>query len=370
LRPVISGIAAELLIRFVVGTYLYYNSVVLQTSKRTRAPILTRNQTMSRFRTHVVFVWAISVVLASMSTADLLAQNRSASSSAAVGTADEQAIRQSAAAFAAAFNRHDAKAVAQMWTADGEYVDEVGQRFQGRAAIEKEYADFFTTHPEVKLRIGVDSVRLLSPTTAIEDGHAVLEPMPDGHPAMGRYTAVDVKQRDGSWLAASVRDSRVELPPANGRLRELAWLVGDWVAEHAGTRAAVTSRWGPAGNFIERQFEVTRDGKATSASTEIIAWDPATQQIRSWTFSSDGGRAEGTWVPQDKVWVVAHSGVMADGTPTAATDLWTHLLGDAIGWRSVQRSAGGTPVKDARDVVFKKGQPAHGAQTGMTQPPH
>jgi len=309
---------------------------------------------MSRLGTDMVFVWAISVVLASATTSDLLAQNRAASLRASDGTADEQAIRQSAAAFAAAFNRHDAKTIAQMWTTDGEYVDEVGQRYQGRAAIEKEYADFFKAHPDVKLRILVDSVRLLSPNAAIEDGYVALDPTPDGNPTMSHYTAVNVKQRDGRWLAASVRDSRVNLAPSTGHLSELAWLVGDWVAEHAGTRAELTSRMNPAANVIERHFEVTRDGKVASSSTEIIAWDPATQQIRSWTFSSDGGRAEGIWQTQDRGWIVSHRGVLADGTPTSATDMWTQLLGDAIGWRSVERSAGGMPVKDARDVVFKK----------------
>jgi uncharacterized protein (TIGR02246 family) len=317
---------------------------------------------MRRFRTDVVFVWAISVVLSSATTTGLWAQNRSAATNAASGKADEQAIRKSADDFAAAFNRHDAQAIAQMWTTDGEYVDEVGQRFEGRAAIETEYADFFKAHPDVKLRIVVDAVHVLSPTTAIEDGHVVLEPTPDGSPGMGRYTAVNVKQQNGHWLAASVRDSRVDLAPANSNLQELDWLVGDWVAEHAGVRAEVTSRWNPAENLIERHFVVTQDGKVSASSTEIIAWDPLTRQIKSWTFTSDGGRAEGVWYPQGKGWVVAHEGVMPDGTPTASTDLWTQLLGDAIGWRSVQRSAGGTPVQNARDVVLKKNQPASSAK--------
>jgi len=330
--------------------------VDLQASSRIKTTLSAGNFTMSKSRIDFVSIWAVSVVLACAMSSALMAQNRSAP--AAGVNADEQAIRQSAAAFAAAFNRHDAKAIAQMWTPGGEYVDEVGQRIEGRAAIEKEYADFFQAHPDVKLQIAVDSVRLLNSTTAIEDGHVVLNPAPGGSAGLGRYTAVDMKQKDGRWLAASVRDTRIGTAAAGSPLQELQWLAGDWVAEHAGVRAEVTSRWDPAEDFMERHFVVTKDGKVASSSTEIIAWDPLTKQVRSWTFSSDGGRAEGTWYPQGNVWVVVHRGVMADGTPTTATDLWSHLLGDAIGWRSVQRSAGGTPIHDARDVVFKKSKPA------------
>ena len=165
------------------------------------------------------------------------------------------------------------------------------------------------------------------------------------------------------------------MPPAHGSVHDLAWLAGDWVAERAGTKAEVASRWKPAEDLIERQFTVTQDGKPVSLSTEIIAWDPLTRQIRSWTFSSDGGRAEGTWHPMGNAWVVVHRGVMADGTPTISTDLWAHLLGDAIGWRSVQRSVGGQPVREARTVVLKKSGAADSAKQSMnqpttTQPPH
>ena len=57
-----------------------------------------------------------------------------------------EAIRKSSHAFEEAFNKADAKAVAALWTIDGDYVDETGQVFAGRDAIEKQYADFFANH--------------------------------------------------------------------------------------------------------------------------------------------------------------------------------------------------------------------------------
>jgi hypothetical protein len=50
---------------------------------------------------------------------------------------------QNAEAFAAAFNKGDAKAVAAFWTMNGEYAGPDGEKIRGREVIEKEYADFF-----------------------------------------------------------------------------------------------------------------------------------------------------------------------------------------------------------------------------------
>jgi uncharacterized protein (TIGR02246 family) len=315
---------------------------------------------------------AMGLVISALLVAALplaYAQKPKASGKPTAPSADEQAIRKAAADFAAAFNRHDARAVAQMWTPNGEYLDELGRRYDGRAAIEDEYAKFFKAHPKVKLRIAVDSVRLLNSTTAIEEGRVLLDPMPEGGPAISRYTAVDVKQPDGKWQAASVRDQRVAFAPGSGSLEDLAWLVGDWTAEHAGARVELSCDWNPEKSFLERKFTVTKEGKLASMSTEIIAWDPVAGEIRSWSFSSKGDRSEGVWHPRGKLWVVAHRGTLPDGTPTNSTDSWSHLLGDALGWRSVQRTVGGVPVADAREVVLKKAKAASASKAPVPSKP-
>ena len=61
---------------------------------------------------------------------------------------DIKLIRAGSEVFVTAFNKHDAKAVAALWTEDGEYIDDTGRTIAGRDAIEKDYAAFFAEQPE------------------------------------------------------------------------------------------------------------------------------------------------------------------------------------------------------------------------------
>jgi len=98
------------------------------------------------------------------------------------------AIRAQSEAFATAFNHQDAKAIAALWTKNGEYLDETGRHWNGREEIEKGYAEFFASNPGVKIQVTLDAVNLLSPTTAVEDGHAVSERSATSPPSLSRYT--------------------------------------------------------------------------------------------------------------------------------------------------------------------------------------
>ncbi len=272
-------------------------------------------------------------------------------------SADEKAIRQSAAAFVKAFNAGDAQAIAALWTTDGEYVDPWGQRSEGREAIGKQYAEFFGARPDTKMKINVEAVRLLSDGAAIEEGTATLTTGQEATPSRAHYVAIHVKNEDG-WRMASVRD--VAMPPAaSDGLRSLEWLVGRWSAEHAGARVTLVSQWIAERQYLQRRFKTTRGDEVLATSTEIVGWCPIRGQVVSWTFASDGGRAHGLWVPIDKRWVVEAAGVTVDGSPTMAVNVWNPLEGGAIGWRSTGRMFGNVAQRDARDVVFEPQSPVH-----------
>ena len=269
---------------------------------------------------------------------------------------DLATIRAESEAFVAAFNKRDAKAVAALWTEDGEYIDDTGRRFIGRDAIEEGYSEFFSNSPRVTLRVLIDSLRLLSGNTAIEDGRAVVDPPPVGVPAYSKYTAVHVKV-DGKWLMASVRDTHVETPSAYRNVADLEWLIGTWVAEEHGAKTESVCRWVANKSFVERKYTVTHvDGTETSG-VQLVGWNPQDGHVQSWDFSPDGGHAVGVWSPQPGGWSAEMRGVTGDGTPTNSVNLLTRLDDNAYVWQSVQRTMGGIAFPDTDEVVLKR-QPA------------
>ncbi len=163
--------------------------------------------------------------------------------------ADLAAIRAESQAFVAAFNKHDAQAVAAFWTPEGEYIDEAGHRLAGRSEIEKAYTDFFAANPKAQMRIVMHSLRRLGPNLAIEDGSAAVDPSPKGVPGVALYTAVQTKV-DGKWRMASVRDTWIETPAAVRSAADLEWLVGTWTGEEHGIRTESVIQWIVDGRFL------------------------------------------------------------------------------------------------------------------------
>jgi uncharacterized protein (TIGR02246 family) len=144
--------------------------------------------------------------------------------------ADQAALIKNAQAFADAFAKGDAKAVAAFWAEDGDYVDLNGRRLQGRPAIENAFKDFFTENKGLKLRIDVNSVRFVTPETAIEDGTTSVIPSDGAPPIQSRYSNVHVK-KDGQWVLLSVREAPYTPPGNYEHLRGLEWAIGEWVDE-------------------------------------------------------------------------------------------------------------------------------------------
>lgn len=326
---------------------------------------------MSQNRPQLTLSLVMLLAVASVGATSAHAQNdekktQGKPSSKPASTAEEQ-IRASADKFVAAFNRHDTAALAKMWMPDGEYINEDGWRFVGREAIEKEYAQFFDAHDGVKLRVAIDSIRVLTPTTAIEDGRTALEPQPEGAPAMSRYTAFHVKQDDGTWLLASVRDSRIESETTYDQLRDLEWLVGDWTAERGGVETDLSCRWIGNKSFLERRFTTEQDGHEVASSLEIIGWDSVSGRIVSWNFSDGGGRTVGIWsLAAQGHWLVRDKGVTPDASTTTSVSEWTQLAGGALGYRSTDRSIDGVAVPDGPALVFK---PQDNSKTGEKSSP-
>jgi uncharacterized protein (TIGR02246 family) len=266
---------------------------------------------------------------------------------------DLAAIRAASQAFVAAFNDADAKGVAALWIEGGDYTDEAGRTVTGREAIAQEYAAFFKANPGVKIRLAIDSLKLLSDSAAIEDGRAVLDPAPAGAPATSKYTAIHVKA-DGKWLMSTVRDSRVETPSSYRNVADLEWLIGTWTAEEHGAKTESVCRWVANKSFVERSYTVTHADGTTASGVQLIGWNPQGRHVQSWNFSADGGHAVGVWTPREGGWSAEIRGTTGDGTPTTAVNLLTKLDDNAYVWQSVQRTAEGQSLPDTDEIVLKR----------------
>ena len=274
---------------------------------------------------------------------------------AAKGNAEQEAaILKRAEAFVEAFQKGDAKALAAFWSPDGDYTDELGRNLKGRDAIERAFADLFAENQGLKLRIDVTSLRFITPDVAIEDGTtAVLHP-DNAPPSRARYTTVHVR-RDGQWSLESVREAPFAPPSNYDSLRSLEWLVGDWAgAADDGHVARISFAWTDNQNFINASFATTFKNMEVTSGTQWIGWDAAAKQIRSWTFDSDGGFAEGTWTRAGDKLTIRTKAVLRDGLKLEATNIVTRIDANTLSFQSKERTLDGKPQPDIQETRLKR----------------
>jgi uncharacterized protein (TIGR02246 family) len=283
---------------------------------------------------------------------------------------DEVAIRAAARGYQEALARGDGQALARLWTADGDIVDDEGRTMNGREAvgpIEPGPADA-PRRPEIEIK--ETGLRFITADVAIEDGMVEVRHLGAATPLAGWFSATWVRTADG-WKIAGLRESRITSPADSPRLDDLAWMVGEWrvVEEHPDQPAAaadvpqaaaadvqehpaphpsarppitVSVRWDANRAFLIREMRIGGgDGEPAMQITQRIGWDPLSRQIVSWVFGSDGSHGEATWSRQDESWVARTMAVLPDGTQTSALNIYTYDGGDRCTWRSIPTHVGG-----------------------------
>ncbi len=273
-------------------------------------------------------------------------------------SADEEAIRQASDSFVKAYSQGDAKAVAAHFTADAEYVDELGDVFQGRDAIEASMTEFFDANPDTKLEKYIDSIRFLGPGIAIEDGSATVSTPESPESIESRYTTVYVKSED-QWLAASVRDQAPnERRQHRTQLAQLDWLLGDWVDEGEDAIITFSCQSVDNDNFLLRQFKILIGGEEVMSGTQRIGWDPLTGKLRTWIFDSEGAYGEGLWHRDGENWILKCTGVTADGQTASSTSIYTFVDDHTMTWQSVDYEIAGVQQPDSDVYTIVRQAPA------------
>ncbi len=124
-------------------------------------------------------------------------------------TGVELEVHKTYGSFVDAWNKHDPKAMAALWTADGDHMEPDGRTVFGREEVERlltyEHASVFK---DSQLHLAIERVRIPTPGVAIADGTYELfnvtdargNKIPDRH---GYFTSVLTKEADGWKVSAS-----------------------------------------------------------------------------------------------------------------------------------------------------------------------
>lgn len=281
---------------------------------------------------------------------------------------DEQGLRAAAARYREALDRGDGKALAALWTADGDIVDEQGNVLAGRTTVAATVQPAAGA-PRPSFRINDTKLRFLTDAVAVEDGTVEVSIAGLSRPLKGRFTATWVREADG-WKIAALREDRLDTPAGAETLEDLDWMVGDWVVldDRAGKPGAgapekpaieMTVRWNANRTFLLRDVKIAAPGNAGDAAalhvTQRIGWDPLSRQLRSWVFSSDGGHGEAIWSRDGDSWVARTSAVLPDGSQTSSLNIYTFDGKDRCAWRSLPTHVGGEHTPPLNLTMIRKG---------------
>ncbi len=265
---------------------------------------------------------AVGLLLSlTVAQASLAQQATPAAASAPASAAESSGLAEALRQYVAAFNGHDAAKVAALWSADGIFVDKgSGSRTEGRAALAADFAALFVASPQIALHGEIEGVRMVGADVALVDGTSITAE-PGAEAEASSFSAVFVK-RDGAWLIDSVHESPLPLPQTPRQaLESLAWMVGQWRDAGDGNQVNTTVAWSPSEAFLVRSYSLERDGEEPFSGTQVIGWDPRAQEIRSWTFNSDGSFGDGVWSKSGDEWLVRTSQTTAGGSAASATQV-------------------------------------------------
>lgn len=271
----------------------------------------------------------------------------------AFSLADEAAIRKTLHEYAEAYNKHDAAAAGAFWAENATHIDRVtGDRTEGRAAIQADLAAYFESHPEAKLSAEIDSIRSITDQVSVVEGRSFVN-AEGADPEISNFSVIVSKSGDKWQLNTAEELPASPVSPSN--LKELEWLVGKWVDNSPEERIETEFRWSSSGNFLVRSF--TRHGAEGSESlgTQIIGWDPRGQQIRSWTFHSDGAFCEATWSQSGNAWMTSTNSTLADGRTATGTYVTTPVDEKTMTIQLIAHTIDGVPQPTNDPVTLVRG---------------
>ncbi len=235
-----------------------------------------------------------------------------------VNSRDLEALAANAASFVDLYNKAEPESLAKLFLPEGEIVLANGEVVGGRDEIRNFYQVAFADEEKPKAALEAGSVRFVTPGIAIEDGTLHIT-KPSGEVISHFYTAVQVKQENGAWLTASIRDEIEDRAPASEKLVALEWLIGDWLIEADGTRTFLAFTWSEDGPYLDGKALTEQAGADSTSATYRVGWNAKRKNFVSWAFDAQGGYNKSDWTAADHGWLLRSHGVTGDGEISEST---------------------------------------------------
>lgn len=274
-----------------------------------------------------------------------------------VSVADnEKEVHAFLATVSAAFNKHDAKAVSELFHPEGELVDADGNVLRTRSGLEAHYAEIFKSAAQTQLSVSNQSLRFIGDSLAMYDGVAVVKTSAREPQRQSRFAAILSKQGN-QWFIASIRDlEEMDIGPAaiREKLEALNWLVGEWIEEGGNYRIHTKCQWSEDKMSLIQNIEITGPDIKPLKGTQRISWDPGTQKIKSWAHDTLGGHTEALWTQGNGQWIAKSSGTNRDGDPTSMTMVYRPIDKGRIDVISRDRVVGDEVLPDIAITMVQK----------------
>ena len=280
-------------------------------------------------------------------------KTRIAANTISAPAAESGPVHELAAKLSKAFNRGDAAAFAAAFTPEAEYIDESGNAFRGRRAIEAEFRSLFAANQDAKIRLQFDTPRLISTGLLAADGKTEFTPKGTQDPVSGIFSAIIVTEGE-LWLIASLRESKPDSRQASHheRVSELAWLIGEWIDEGSNYHMHFSCRWDETKNYLLRDFAVHVGGKKISSGHQRIGYDPQAGRLKSWVFDSNGAFSEGFIDRDGDNWTFHSAGITTDGHIASGANVFTRVSDHRMHWQSVDNIVDGKRMPDSGKIVI------------------
>ena len=129
-----------------------------------------------------------------------------------------------------------------------------------------------------------------------------------------------------------------DTPEPADQLKQLQWMIGDWIDESPDSVVMTSCKWADNKIFLLQDIKVRMLGRDTMHLTHATsAGIRSTKQIKAWLFDSEGGYAESYWTRDGARWVAKATAVRRDGTTASMTNIFTPTGKDSYTWLSTDR---------------------------------